>query len=81
VTLNPATCRGLERDVGGIAPGRFADLVLMDDLEQCRVREVLVGGRVVARDRRINGAKHYSGAAGEDFAFARRRNGDNIQDV
>ncbi len=49
VTLNPATYSGLEQEVGGIAPGRFADLVLLDDLERCRVRDVLIGGRIVAR--------------------------------
>jgi adenine deaminase len=50
VTLKPATYSGLESDVGGIAPGRFADIVLIDNLEQCRVREVLVAGKLVARD-------------------------------
>ena len=50
VTLKPATYSGLESDVGGIAPGRFADIVLIDNLEQCQVREVLVAGKVVARD-------------------------------
>lgn len=49
-TLHPAICSGLEQEIGGIAPGRFADIVFMDDLERCRVRQVLVGGKVVARD-------------------------------
>ncbi len=48
VTLNAATYSGLEQDIGGIAPGRFADIVLIDDLEQCHVREVLIGGKAVA---------------------------------
>jgi adenine deaminase len=48
VTLNAATYSGLEQDIGGIAPGRFADIVLLDDLEQCHVREVLIGGKAVA---------------------------------
>jgi adenine deaminase len=50
VTLNPATYSGLEQDVGGIAPGRFADLLLLDDLERCQVREVRVAGKRVAGD-------------------------------
>ncbi len=54
VTLSPDTYSGLERDIGGIAPGRFADMVLIDDLERCRVREVLVGGKTVARDGESN---------------------------
>ncbi len=49
VTLNPAVYAGLEREIGGIAPGRCADLLLIDDLECCQVRQVLVGGKTVAR--------------------------------
>ena len=49
VTLNPATYSGLEQEIGGIAPGRFADIVLIDDFERCHVRDVLVGGKIVAR--------------------------------
>jgi len=49
VTLNPAIYSGLETEIGGLAPGRFADLLLIDDLERCHVREVLVGGKTVAR--------------------------------
>ncbi len=49
-TINPAIYSGLEQEVGGIAPGRFADIVLLEDLEACRVREVLIGGRVAARN-------------------------------
>src|SRR3990172_1701512 len=50
VTLNPATYSGLEQEIGGIAPGRFADFVLLDDLEGCRVREGMICGKIVARD-------------------------------
>jgi adenine deaminase len=49
VTLNPATYSGLEQDIGGLAPGRFADAALIDDLEKCHVREVLIAGKIVAR--------------------------------
>ncbi|HWH79769.1 MAG TPA: adenine deaminase C-terminal domain-containing protein [Candidatus Binatus sp.] len=49
VTLNPAIYSGLEQDIGGIAPGRFADMLLLDDLQHCRVRDVLISGKVVAR--------------------------------
>ena len=48
VTLNPATYSGLEQEIGGIAPGRFADLVFMEDLEHFRVRTTLIGGKVLA---------------------------------
>jgi adenine deaminase len=50
VTLNAAVYSGLEQDIGGVAPGRYADIVLLDDLAQCHVRNVLIGGKIVARD-------------------------------
>jgi adenine deaminase len=49
VTLNPATYSRIDDDVGGIAPGRYADVVLLDSIDECVVDEVLIGGRVVAK--------------------------------
>jgi len=49
VTLNPAVYSGLDQEIGGIAPGRHADLALLDDLENCRVREVWIAGKLAAR--------------------------------
>lgn len=51
-TLNAAECYGL-RDKGGIAPGLRADLVLVDDLRDFRVRTVWAAGRRVAEDGRM----------------------------
>jgi adenine deaminase len=48
-TLGGATRYGL-RDLGAIAPGKIADVVLVDSLRDVRARLVLAGGRVVARD-------------------------------
>lgn len=45
-TISAATAFGL-RDRGLIAPGRRADIVLLDDLETCAISEVFVGGRKV----------------------------------
>jgi len=45
-SLTAATAFGL-RDRGQIAPGKRADIVLLDDLEQCRVSDVLSAGRLV----------------------------------
>ena len=42
-SLTPATAFGLT-DRGMIAPGRRADIVLLDDLEGCRVAKVFAGG-------------------------------------
>ena len=48
-TLNAAECYGL-RGKGGIAPGWRADLVLVDDVRDFRVRAVWAGGSLVAED-------------------------------
>jgi adenine deaminase len=48
-TLHPAQCHGL-RDAGAIAPGRKADLVLLEDLDDFRATLVLKDGAVVARE-------------------------------
>jgi len=49
VTLNPATYSGLEQEIGGIAPGRFADFALLEDLEEVRIHSTVLGGEVVAQ--------------------------------
>jgi adenine deaminase len=50
VTLHPATCSGVEQEVGGIAPGRFADMALLENLERFRVQATLISGQVVAQE-------------------------------
>jgi adenine deaminase len=52
-TLNPATYLGRDGDLGGIAPGRFADLCLLRDLAEPRPEAVVARGRLVARDGRV----------------------------
>jgi adenine deaminase len=53
VTLNPATYYGKDADLGGIAPGRFADILLLEDLTEPRPRAVIARGRLMARDGRL----------------------------
>ncbi len=52
-TLNPATYYGLDGDIGGIAPGRYADLCLLDDLAEPRPSTVVARGRVAATGGRL----------------------------
>jgi adenine deaminase len=52
-TLNPATYIGREGDLGGVAPGRYADLCLLPDLSEPRPEVVVARGRVAARDGRV----------------------------
>lgn len=51
-TLNAAECYGLN-DRGGIAPGRRADLVLVDDLAEFKVHACWAKGELVAREGRM----------------------------
>jgi len=47
-TLQAANRIGL-KEYGAIAPGKIADIVLLDDLEKVRANEVFVGGSLVAK--------------------------------
>ena len=49
-TLNTATHFGLQRELGSVAPGRRADLILTDDLRALPIRRVLARGATVAVD-------------------------------
>jgi adenine deaminase len=49
-TINPATYYGLDLELGGIAPGRRADIVMLQDLRQFRPVRVMMEGRDVALD-------------------------------
>src|SRR5690606_14870728 len=52
VTLNPARHMRLTPWVGSIAPGRFADLVLLDDLPTLSIAEVWADGEQVSEGKR-----------------------------
>ena len=52
-TLNPATYLGREADLGGIAPGRVADVCVLRDLTEPRPEAVIARGRLAARDGRV----------------------------
>ena len=52
-TINTATHFGLERELGSIAPGRRADLILTSDLATFPVEEVIARGQTVAHDGRL----------------------------
>jgi len=48
VTINPAVHYNLNN--GLIAPGKVADIVIVDNIKNFNVKEVYIGGKVVARD-------------------------------
>jgi adenine deaminase len=52
-SLNPAEYFGIDRDLGGIAPGKIADILLVQDLENFTVQKVIVNGQVVAENGKL----------------------------
>jgi adenine deaminase len=52
-TINPATYMGLS-DVGILAPGKLADLCIVDsDLKSMKVTHVYIGGKLMAKDGQL----------------------------
>jgi adenine deaminase len=51
-TLNPATYFRRDADLGGVAPGRYADVCLLRDLGEPRPETVVARGRLAARHGR-----------------------------
>ncbi|GAB4505521.1 MAG: adenine deaminase [Anaerolineales bacterium] len=49
-TINTAEHFGLSREIGMIAPGRWADVVLVKDIRQFRADLVIAKGRVIAEE-------------------------------
>ena len=50
VTLNVAEHFGLDHVIGGIAPGKIADLVIIPDPQTIRAEYVISNGRVISQD-------------------------------
>ncbi len=53
VTINVATCYGLDGDLGSISPSKCADMVLIDNPENCRVTDVFIDGKHLAKDGKL----------------------------
>jgi adenine deaminase len=52
-TLNVAEHFNLDEDIGGIAPGRFADIVIIPDLNHIKAELVISNGKVVSQNGEI----------------------------
>jgi len=52
-SLNVAEHYGLDGDLGGIAPGRSADILVLPDLREVRPELVIARGRLAAREGRL----------------------------
>ena len=53
VTINVAQCFQLDHDLGSVTPSKCADMVLIDDLENCNVTEVFIDGELVAQNGKM----------------------------
>jgi adenine deaminase len=53
-TINPAAYFGLDEEIGGIAPGRRADIVVLDDVRNPMPELVLARGEVAVRDGQVH---------------------------
>lgn len=53
VSINTAEHFGVSRDVGMIAPGRYADVLLLSDLASANPELVLAKGKLVAQDGQL----------------------------
>ena len=53
VTINPATCFRMDHEMGSIAPGKCADIVFFDDLNDIRITRTIIDGDVVAENGKM----------------------------
>lgn len=67
VTINAARYLRLEEEVGVIAPGRRADILLLPSLREFRPRLVIAAGRVVSRDGEMLEPQPEAGGARESW--------------
>jgi adenine deaminase len=78
VTINPAEYFGLQ-ELGGIGPGKIADLLLLSDLTEVSVATVIKDGEVVAQKGALvkdPPRYRYPKAACHSFALQRVQEGD-----
>ncbi len=52
-TLNTAEHFGLEKDIGSITPGRYADIILTSSLVELPIELVIAAGEIIAEDGRL----------------------------
>jgi len=53
VTINTAENYRVDHEVGVLAPGRYADILLVDDLAKFNVKIVIANGEIIARNGKI----------------------------
>ncbi|MFP3974755.1 MAG: adenine deaminase C-terminal domain-containing protein, partial [Dehalococcoidia bacterium] len=57
-TLNTAEHFRIDDSVGGIAPGKYADILMLPDLKTIKAEVVISNGRIIARNGEVEVAPH-----------------------
>jgi adenine deaminase len=52
-SLNPAVYYGLDQELGGISPGRIADIVFLEDIRNPTPVKVMANGTIVAENQKL----------------------------
>jgi adenine deaminase len=52
-TINTAEHFGLAREIGVIAPGRYADILLVDNLPEMKINQVIAQGKLIAKNGQV----------------------------
>ncbi len=52
-TINAAFCFEMQRDLGSISPGKWADINLLSDLESVNVEKVIFNGELVCENKKL----------------------------
>jgi len=52
-TINPAEHYGLAREIGSVAPSRYADMLLLKDLTKVDVDTVIADGKIIAKGGKL----------------------------
>ena len=53
VTINPATCFRMDHEMGSITPGKCADIVFFDDLNDIHITRTIIDGEVAAENGKM----------------------------
>lgn len=76
VTINCAQCFQMDHDFGSIAPGKCADMVLLNNLDDIQVTKVWIDGDLVAQDGKM--MKEFAPYSYPDWATHSMHVGENI---
>ena len=76
VTINCAQCFQMDHDFGSIAPGKCADMVLLNNLDDIQVTKVWIDGDLVAQDGKMT--KEFAPYSYPDWATHSMHVGETI---